>query len=271
MDIKYLEPKIIEFLKQHEIRCKLDESMFNKLHREILKIHKRHSITDPLADIPKNAQIEISDFIHINRFKTELSAILCLDENEKIIAIPYAVRDDEYLDAIKKWGKEFIYVNNIRGSVEADFYYYFIKEILRNNPEYTFLGSYHTHPLTAPLPSRSDVDAFLENNGIFNIIDSAKVGTIVYYGNFDVFQYTRFAKGHDILFYIFYTSHVWMNDIIDGKTRILSIDSLKNLTHEYLKYSTSDKDECGYYNVIFWKHLDGTIWKYHRDEVKEIK
>jgi len=271
MDIEYLEPKIIEFLKQHKIRCNLDESKFNKLCREIFKIRKHHGITDPLADIPKNVQIEISNFISTNRFKVELSAILCLDENEKIIAIPYAVRDDEYLDAIKKWGKEFIYINEIQGFVENGFYYYFIKCILQDNPKYDYLGSYHTHPFNVAVFSGSDIRSRQHDENVVDIIDSAIIGTVMYYGIFDAFDYLKFRNGHDVLFQIFYSTDILTYDKIDSDTFIFSIDSIQKLTHEYLKYSTSDKVEYGYYNMIFWKHLDGTIWKYHRGEIEVIK
>jgi len=272
MDIEYLEPKIIKFLKQHKIRCNLDVSMFNKLCREIFKIHKHHSITDPLADIPKNVKFEILDFININRFKVELSAILCLDENENIIAIPFAVRDDEYLDAIKKWGKDFIFINEMQGFVKGGFYYYFIKSISWDYPKYTFLGSYHTHPFSAPVFSDGDIRSRQRGKDVVEIIDSAIVGTVMYYGVFDAFDYLKFKNDYDMLFQVFYNSNILTRDKIDRSAPIFSVESFQRMTHEYLKYSTNYKYEYYYYyNAIYWKHLDGTIWKYHRCEIKEIK
>jgi hypothetical protein len=245
--------------------------MFNKLHRQVLGIMKCYGITDIFDDMPKGAQLSISNFISKNAPHVELSAILCLDENENIIAIPFAVRDDEYLDAIKKWGKEFIYINEIQGFVKGGFYYYFIKYILRDNPKYNFLGTYHTHCFDAPIFSGGDIKSRQYEKSVIDIIDSAIVGTVVYHGIFDAFDYLKFKNDYDVLFRVFYSSNVLTYDKIDSDTFIFSVDSIQKLTHEFLKYSTSDKVEYGYFNMIFWKHLDGTIWKYYRDKVKEIK
>lgn len=131
------------------------------------------------------------------------------------------------------------------------------------NPNAILLGTYHTHPLTIPLPSQPDVKTAYKMKSVLDGIDNSACGIVIAIGGWRGF-YRRWTKEPDA-YICYYEEPEYSSGI--NLTNIWSKKKMLEMTHENLIENSIDNPE----KVYLWKLPSGEIRKYEKGKMGVVR